>query len=56
MHGSQSGGGRGTKLKVPETDRGNLNAALVKEFDGFIDQQTSIKNQLAQKKITKEVS
>ena len=50
------GGGRGAKLKVPEGDRGNLNAALVQEFDGFVDKQTSIKNQLAQKKISKEAS
>jgi len=56
IHGSQTGGGKGTKLKVPESDRGNLNAALVQEFDGFIDKQTKIKNDLAQKKITKEVS
>jgi hypothetical protein len=56
IHGSQTGGGKGTKLKVPESERGNLNAALVEEFNGFIDKQTKIKNELAQKKISKEVS
>ena len=56
IHGSQAGGGKGTKLKVPEDDRSSLNVALVREYNGFVDQQTKIKNDLAQDKISKKAS
>ena len=51
--GQTTGGGAGKSMKVPEKELKTLDKDLVKEYHGFVDQQTAIKNKLVTDKTYK---